>query len=110
MNPTPTDAERLVILPSYNSGPQLVRTARAVLERWSPVWVALDGSTDESVAEIQALAAEYAGLRVFALVENQSKRGDRKDGVPGCRTNFFMNFEFRLFLCSRDILLYIFFP
>jgi len=75
LNPTPTDAERLVILPSYNSGPQLVRTARAVLERWSPVWVVLDGSTDESVAAIQALAAEHPGLRVFPLAENQGKGG-----------------------------------
>lgn len=75
MKPTLTDAGRLVILPSYNSGPQLVRTARAVLERWSPVWVVLDGSTDESVAEIQALAAEDSRLRVFVLAENQGKGG-----------------------------------
>lgn len=75
MNPPPNDAERLVILPSYNSGPQLARTARAVLERWSPVWVVLDGSTDDSVAAIQALAAEQPGLHVFALPENQGKGG-----------------------------------
>lgn len=75
MNPTPQDAKRLVILPSYNSGSQLARTARAVLERWSPVWVVLDGSTDASVKEIHALAAEHAGLRVFTLEQNQGKGG-----------------------------------
>lgn len=75
MNPTSQDAERLVILPSYNSGPQLARTARAVLESWSPVWVVLDGSTDSSRQEIDALANEHPGLRVFALTENQGKGG-----------------------------------
>jgi glycosyltransferase involved in cell wall biosynthesis len=75
LNPTPQDAERLVILPSYNSGPQLARTARAVLEIWSPVWVVLDGSTDASREEIKALAAEQPGLRVFDLAENQGKGG-----------------------------------
>ena len=75
MNPPPQDAERLVILPSYNSGPQLARTARAVLAVWSPVWVVLDGSTDSSRAEITALAAEAPGLRVLVLTENQGKGG-----------------------------------
>jgi glycosyltransferase involved in cell wall biosynthesis len=75
LNLPPADARRLVILPSYNSGPQLVRTACAALEHWHTVWVVLDGSTDESVAEIQMLAAEHPGLRVFALAENQGKGG-----------------------------------
>lgn len=75
MSTPPKDAKRLVILPSYNSGPQLVRTARAVLARWSPVWVVLDGSTDASVAEIEALAEENEGLRVLRLSVNQGKGG-----------------------------------
>ncbi len=75
MNSPPADARRLVILPSYNSGPQLVRTASAVLEHWSPVWVVLDGSTDDSVGEIQALAAEHPGLRVFVRSKNEGKGG-----------------------------------
>lgn len=76
MNPhSSADAKRLVILPSYNSGRQLVRTAQAVLERWSPVWVVLDGSTDESVEDIKALAAEDSRLRVFPLAENRGKGG-----------------------------------
>lgn len=75
MNPPPADARRLVILPSYNSGPQLVRTVHSVLAHWSPVWVVLDGSTDESGEEIRALAVGNPGLRVFALPENQGKGG-----------------------------------
>ncbi len=73
MNPPSQDARRLVILPSYNSGPQLARTARAVLEAWNPVWVVLDGTTDSSRAEILALAARHPQLRVLELPENQGK-------------------------------------
>ena len=69
------DAARLVILPSYNSGPQLARTVRAVLEVWSPVWVVLDGSTDGSGNELAELARGNDGVRVLTLPENQGKGG-----------------------------------
>lgn len=73
--PPAPDAARLVILPSYNSGPQLVRTVRAVLAVWRPVWVVLDGSTDGSAAEVEALARENDGVRVWRLPKNQGKGG-----------------------------------
>ena len=38
----------LVILPSYNSGAQLLETIRAALACWRPVWVVIDASTDGS--------------------------------------------------------------
>ena len=69
----PPDSARLVILPSYNSGPLLTRTARAVLDVWQPVWVVLDGSTDASAAEITALARACDGLRVLRLEHNAGK-------------------------------------
>ena len=69
----PPDSARLVILPSYNSGPLLTRTARAVLDVWQPVWVVLDGSTDASAAEITALACACDGLRVLRLEHNAGK-------------------------------------
>ncbi len=53
----------------------LAKTARAVLAVWQPVWVVLDGSTDESVAEIQELARTEPGLSVIHLTENQGKGG-----------------------------------
>lgn len=67
------DSTHLVILPSFNSGRLLVETARTVLAVWSPVWVVLDGSTDESVAEIQLLAQEQSGLNVLHLPSNGGK-------------------------------------
>jgi len=71
--PAASDPRRLVILPSYNSGPLLATTALQVLAHWRPVWIVLDGSTDSSVAEIEALAAREDGLRVIRLLHNQGK-------------------------------------
>ena len=71
----PPDRRRLVILPSFNSGPLLARTARSVLALWQPVWVVLDGSTDRSAGEIEALAREFPSLRVITLPENLGKGG-----------------------------------
>lgn len=65
----------LVLLPSYNSGPLLVPTAQAALQHWPDVWVVLDGSTDDSVAAIQAMAREHPSLRILLLKENQGKGG-----------------------------------
>lgn len=69
------DGERLVILPSYNSGPLLAKTARAALACWHPVWVVLDGSTDSSVEEIKALAEKEPELHVIHLPGNHGKGG-----------------------------------
>lgn len=77
MNSSPArrDGRRLVILPSFNSGPLLARTARAALQHWAPVWVVLDASTDASVPEIKALAQTEPDLKVIDLPENQGKGG-----------------------------------
>lgn len=64
---------RLVVLPSYNSGPLLARTAEQVLDRWPHVWVVLDGSNDGSVEEIQNLASTNNRLRVLHLQPNAGK-------------------------------------
>ena len=69
------DERRLVILPSYNSGPLLARTARAALACWHPVWVVLDGSTDGSVEEIKKLATTEPHLKVIHLPGNHGKGG-----------------------------------
>lgn len=67
------DSARLVIIPSYNSGPLLRRTVEAVLRKWQPVWVVLDGTTDGSAADIADLAKSEPGLRVITLRENEGK-------------------------------------
>jgi glycosyltransferase involved in cell wall biosynthesis len=79
------DSSRLVLLPSYNSGAQLVRTARAALAEWAPVWIVLDGSTDESVAAAHALAAESPQVRVITLPQNAGKGGAVLAGLRAAR-------------------------
>ena len=63
----------LVLIPSYNPGPKVFETVRAARQYWNPVWVVIDGSTDESVAGLRAMAAEDAGLKVIRLPQNQGK-------------------------------------
>src|SRR5690242_18164930 len=63
----------LVLIPSYNPGPKVYETVRAARQYWNPVWVVIDGSTDESVAGLHAMAAEDTGLNVIHLPQNQGK-------------------------------------
>ncbi|MGD0502899.1 MAG: glycosyltransferase family 2 protein [Steroidobacteraceae bacterium] len=63
----------LVLIPSYNPGPKVYGAVRAALDRWSPVWVVVDGSTDDSAARLSAMAAAEPGLRVLALPKNCGK-------------------------------------
>lgn len=66
-------ATHLVLIPSYNPGPRLAATITAVLEQWSPVWVVDDGSTDESTATAQAIAARDSRVRVIVRPRNGGK-------------------------------------
>jgi glycosyltransferase involved in cell wall biosynthesis len=70
MNPSAT---HLVLIPSYNPGAQVYATVRAARQYWHPVWVVIDGSTDGTVAGLQAMAREDSGLRVIHLPHNQGK-------------------------------------
>lgn len=63
----------LVLIPSYNPGPKVYDTVRGALDRWSPVWVVVDGSTDDSAARLSAWAAAEPGLRVWVLPQNRGK-------------------------------------
>lgn len=62
---------RLVLIPSYNTGPRLLRTVTEALAAWSPVWVVVDGSTDGSDAALARAA--LPGLRVLSLSVNGGK-------------------------------------
>ena len=68
-------ATHLVIIPSYNSGPLVLRTVREARQAWTPVWVVVDGSTDGTGAQLRELAAADAGLRVDVLARNGGKGG-----------------------------------
>ena len=66
-------ASHLVLIPSYNPGSKVYATVRAARQCWNPVWVVIDGSTDESVAGLTAMAAADNGLQVVHLPRNQGK-------------------------------------
>lgn len=69
-SPSPT---HLVLIPSYNPGPKVYETVRAARQHWNPVWIVVDGSTDGTTAQLQAMAAIDAGLRLIVLPENGGK-------------------------------------
>lgn len=76
-------ATQCVIIPSYNSGPLLAEVVRAVVARWSPVWVVIDGSTDGSGAA--ALAMGGADVKCIVLDENAGKGGAVLAGMRAAR-------------------------
>ena len=63
----------LVLIPSYNTGPQVVETVRAARAQWNPVWVVTDGSSDGTPEVLCQMAESDPGLRVFSLPVNQGK-------------------------------------
>jgi glycosyltransferase involved in cell wall biosynthesis len=70
MTPSTT---HLVLIPSYNPGAQVYATVRAARQYWNPVWVVIDGSSDDTPAGLQAMAVADSGLRVIHLPQNQGK-------------------------------------
>ncbi|GAC1302451.1 MAG: glycosyltransferase family 2 protein [Steroidobacteraceae bacterium] len=73
LNPEPASRTHLVLIPSYNPGPKVLDTVSAALDRWQPVWVVIDGSTDGSAERLIRMAKENAGLRVLQLEVNRGK-------------------------------------
>lgn len=69
----PLDSRRAVLIPSYNSGPLLEQTVRAVLSVWRPVLVVLDGSTDGSGEAVATLGRGEPGLHVIEQSGNSGK-------------------------------------
>lgn len=63
----------LVLIPSYNPGPRVRETVAAARERWSPVWVVIDGSSDESPAILADMAARDPDLTLITLPRNGGK-------------------------------------
>ncbi len=69
----PPSTTHLVLIPSYNPGRAVFDTVRAARAQWHPVWVVVDGSTDGTAEQLEAMAAEDAGLRVLRLATNSGK-------------------------------------
>jgi glycosyltransferase involved in cell wall biosynthesis len=71
----------LVLIPSYNPGPRVFETVQQARAQWNPVWVVVDGSTDGTGAQLQALALQDPGLRVIELPHNQGKGAAVLEGI-----------------------------
>lgn len=71
----------LVLIPSYNPGPAVLDTVSAARAQWTPVWVVVDGSTDGTAAQLQAMAAGDPGLTVIVLPENRGKGAAVLEGI-----------------------------
>lgn len=69
----PSSTTHLVLIPSYNTGPKVLETVQEALRQWAPVWVVVDGSTDGTAAQLQALALNEQQLKVMVLERNQGK-------------------------------------
>jgi glycosyltransferase involved in cell wall biosynthesis len=70
---TPASTTHVVLIPCYNPGAKVLQTVRSIRAHWSPVWVVVDGSTDESTALLQTEAAQDPGLQVFVQPVNGGK-------------------------------------
>jgi glycosyltransferase involved in cell wall biosynthesis len=79
----------LVIIPSYNPGPKVYETVRAARAQWSPVWVVVDGSTDDSPAKLSAMAEHDPDLRVLVLARNRGKGAALLHGLAEARARGF---------------------
>jgi glycosyltransferase involved in cell wall biosynthesis len=71
----------LVLIPSYNPGNKALETVRAARAEWNPVWVVVDGSTDDSAEKLCALASADPGLRVLIRERNGGKGAALLDGL-----------------------------
>ena len=69
----PASSTHLVLIPSFNTGDKVLETVRDARLEWNPVWVVIDGSTDDSAEHLQALAARDPGLEIFVLPQNRGK-------------------------------------
>ncbi|MDB6094448.1 MAG: glycosyl transferase family 2 [Verrucomicrobia bacterium] len=76
-----SSATHLVLIPSYNTGARLASTVDEALAQWSPVWVVIDGSTDDSAAPVEALAARDPRVRVIRRETNGGKGAAVATGV-----------------------------
>jgi glycosyltransferase involved in cell wall biosynthesis len=76
-----TSTSHLVLIPSYNPGPQVLSTVRKARAQWTPVWVVVDGSTDGTGDALKAMATQDPGLRVIVLPDNRGKGAAVLEGL-----------------------------
>lgn len=69
------ETSRGVIIPSYNSGPLLSETLRAVISSGFPIILVIDGSTDGSADMVGTFAHDPLGMEVLQLPRRTGKGG-----------------------------------
>ena len=79
----------LVLLPTYNTGPRLREVVTQVLQRWQPVMVVVDGSTDGSERPLLDLARSEPALTVVVLPKNSGKGAAVLAGARAARSRGF---------------------
>ena len=84
-----SSATHLVLIPSYNPGSKVFETVRAARERWEPVWIVVDGSTDGTADTLLAMTREDPGLRVLVRARNGGKGTAVLDGLVEARKSGF---------------------
>ena len=87
--PAAPSKTHLVLIPSYNPGGLLRPTVLGALAQWAPVWVVVDGSTDESLQVLQELQAEYPQLRVIQQPQNMGKGAAVLRGIEQAKAEGF---------------------
>ncbi|RYD47567.1 MAG: glycosyltransferase family 2 protein [Verrucomicrobiaceae bacterium] len=65
------DVRPLILIPSYNTGPILLKTVESAIALGTPVWIVFDGSTDGSPELVKGL--RHGNLRVIHLPKNSGK-------------------------------------
>ncbi len=75
----------LLLIPSYNTGPQVYDTVRAARAQWTPVWVVTDGSTDGTPEGLRRMADADPGLRLIELPHNAGKGAAVLHGLLAAR-------------------------
>ncbi|HVL57256.1 MAG TPA: glycosyltransferase family 2 protein [Burkholderiaceae bacterium] len=79
----------LVLIPSYDSGRLLAQTVLDARAHWAPVWIVVDGSTDGSEREVEALADADSQVRVLKLPRNRGKGAAVLHGLIAARADGF---------------------
>ena len=69
----PASRTHVVVIPSFDTGRKVYEPVSAARAVWQPVFVVVDGSRDGTAEELQQMAADDPGLRVWVLPHNQGK-------------------------------------
>ena len=78
-----------MLIPSYNTGSQVIRTLEAAREAWCPVWIVIDGSTDDSESLIRRFINGRSGIELHVLPRNQGKGAALLHGLKRAQAHGF---------------------